>query len=363
MKTRNLLFAAFVAAMAMAACESVLPEQQPPIDEPRTFTVHLGMSGEINVSQNPLTRFTPDDRDLYGIQVYHKPASKNTYTPCAYGLFDNIEDVKLEVTENYNYAIEVILVNDGKDMIHRDSILVDDVPYIGYDEPFYAYNRYPGAKEQSVTIVSNEFTYAEDRYFYNYYDHERDLRFSPVYASDSDFINPRIDTYYGKLVDYTPTTEGAVIDIYMKHMIYGLKVEVGEFFNEGKLEVFLYAAEFNKGYPDTSYDTYTLTPDNKSKEYIYTHYEVGKWYNQTDVTKANCSRDIDFTWTKADGTKVNWQRESILFTRLKETVVTLDYYEDESAGSNNISMHYDDTEMELGYKSYVIGDTQDEYDW
>lgn len=363
MKTRNLLFAAFVAAMAMAACESVLPEQQPPIDEPRTFTVHLGMSGEINVSQNPLTRFTPDDRDLYGIQVYHKPASESGYEPFAYGLFDNIEDVKLEVTENYNYAIEVILVNDGKDKISRDSILVDNVPYVGYDKPFRAYNLYPGATAQSVTIVSNEFTYAEDRYFNSRYDGERDLRFAPAGRPNSDFIGPRLDTYYGKLVGYTPTTEGAVIDIYMKHMIYGLKVEVGEFFNEGKLEVYLRRLEFANGSADGTYETYTLTPDNKNKEYIYSHYEVGKWYNQTDVTKATVNRDIDFKWIKDDGSTVEWQSKSIQFTRLKETVVTLDYYEDESAGSNNISMHYDDTEMELGYKSYVIGDTQDEYDW
>lgn len=356
MKTRNLLFAAFVAAMAMAACESVLPEQQPPIDEPRTFTVHLGMSGEINVSQNPLTRFTPDDRDLYGIQVYHKPASEVGYEPFAYGLFDNLENAKLELTENYNYTFEVILIDDGKDKIFRDSILVDNVPYVGYGRPFEARNKYTGATETSVTIVSNEFTYAKDRYFDNY-----TLSGNIIKTADGKkwyYSAEGIDAYYGKLNSYTPTEDGATIDIYLKHMIYGLKVEVGEFFSEGKIDVDLYYKR------DEDVHKYTLTPENKTLERTYAiAYTLDSWYKQTDVTKATVSLGIDFTWTKADGTKVNWQSKSIDFTRLKETVVTLDYYEDESAGSNNISMHYDDTEMELGYKSYVIGDTQDEYDW
>lgn len=355
MKTRNLLFAAFVAAMAMAACESVLPEQQPPIDEPRTFTVHLGMSGEINVSQNPLTRFTPDDRDLYGIQVYHKPASESGYEPFAYGLFDNLENAKLELTENYNYTFEVILIDDGKDKIFRDSILVDNVPYVGYGRPFEGKNKYKGATEMSVTIVSNEFTYAKDRYFSS-----STISGNGIKTADGkvwyDCVEG-IDAYYGELKGYTPTEDVATIDIYLKHMIYGLKVEVGEFFSEGKIDVVL---------DNSSLDEYkyTLTPENKTLERTYARARLlDSWYRQTDVTKATVYLNIDFTWTKADGTKVNWQEKSILFTRLKETVVTLDYYEDESAGSNNISMHYDDTEMELGYKSYVIGDTQDEYDW
>lgn len=364
MKTRNLLFAAFVAAMAMAACESVLPEQQPPIDEPRTFTVHLGMSGEINVNQNPLTRFTPDDRDLYGIQVYHKPASESRYQPFAYGLFDNLEDAKLEVTENYQYNFEVLLIDDGKDKIFRDSILVDNVPYVGYDKPFYAQNKYSGASQRSVTIVTNEFTYDEHKYFIpDGFNEGLSMVYyrlpNQTYASDNIVHAQGVNAYYGHLNGYTPTEEGSTIDIHVKHMVYGLKIEIGDFFTEGTITASLDLAT------SATVDHYniTMTPENKTFEEIFAYNSFTNWYNYTDITKATANRDIDFTWTKADGTKVNWQKKSIQFTRLKETVVTLDYYEDESAGSNNISMHYDDTEMELGYKSYVIGDTQDEYDW
>lgn len=360
MRTRNILFAAFVAAIGMVACESILPEQQHPIDEPKTFTVQLGMSGEINVSQNPLTRFTPDDRDLYGIQVYHKPASEVNYQRYAYGLFDNIEDVQLEVTENHNYKFEVMLIDDGKDKIFRDSILVDNIPYIGYGEPFYAYNKYNGASSSSITIVSNEFTYGEDRYFWGDGGSEGLDNVKYKTLDGTKCLNAEdINAFYGELKGYTPTDEGSTIDIYLKHMIYGLRVEVGEFLNNGTLTVKL----DSKSSSNNDYHNYTITPENRTLETIYAYSGTSGWYNKTDVTNATTTRYIDFTWTKDDGTTVEWQKQLIEFTRLKETVVTLDYYEDESAGSNNISMHYDDTEMESNYTNYTFGDTQDEYDW
>ncbi len=339
----------------MVACD--VPDPQQPTDEPKTFTVKLGVKGEISVSQNPLTRFTPDNRDLYGIQVYHKPASENSYVPYAYGLFDNIDDVKLEVTENYNYKFEVMLVDDGKDKIFHDSILVDNVPYIGYDYPFYALNKYSGASTSSMTKVSNEFTYAEDKYFKG----DGNKGFPSAYYKNLDgkysYTSPNIDSYYGKLEDYTPTEEGATIDIYLKHMIFGLKVQAGDYLTEGSIKVKFY-------YSGTAFYPFTLTPDNKTIEVTFANgYGLSNWYGQTDITKATTTKDIDFVWTKADGTEVNWQAMSISFTRLKQTVVNLDYYEDSTIGSNTIAIHYDDTEMEKDYKSYIIGDTQDEYDW
>ena len=341
----------------MVACD--VPDPQQPTDEPKTFTVKLGVKGEISVSQNPLTRFTPDNRDLYGIQVYHKPASESGYVPYAYGLFDNIDDVKLEVTENYNYNFEVILVDDGKDKIFHDSILVDNVPYIGYDRPFYGYNQYSGASTNSLTKVTNEFTYAEDKYFKG---NGSDKGFSSVkykaLNATSYGIAADIDSYYGELDAYTPTEEGATVDIYLKHMIYGLKVQAGDFLTNGTISVAV--KESSAG---SAIHTFKLTPDNKTLETTFAHYNVASWYSCTDITKATTSFYIDFTWTKEDGTKINWQVKSIAFTRLKQTVVNLDYYEDSTIGSNTIAIHYDDTEMENDYKSYIIGDTQDEYDW
>lgn len=357
------MFAAFVATLGLVACETPNPQQ--PTDEPKTFTVKLGVKGEISVSQNPLTRFTPDNRDLYGIQVYHKPASESSYVPYAYGLFDNIDDVTLEVTENYNYNFEVILIDDGKDKIFHDSILVDNVPYIGYDYPFYAQNKYSGASTRSMTVVSNEFTYAEDKYFLGYtsYDTGDKQGFSRVsYKYPSAVVLSEIaadlNVYYGEFKEYTPIENNATIDIYLKHMIYGLKVEAGDFLTNGSVSVALKRASGLS--PNW---TFTLTPDNQILEKTFAHYNLSAWYNQTDITKAQASFTIDFTWTKDDGTAVDWQAKQIFFTRLKQTVVNLDYYEDSTIGNNTITMHYDDTEMEKDYTSYTIGDTQDEYDW
>lgn len=361
MKTSKLLFAALIATLGMVACDT--PEPPQPNDEPKTFTVQLGVKGEISVSQNPLTRFTPDNRDLYGIQVYHKPASEGDYVPYAYGLFDNIEDVKLEVTENYNYNFEVVLIDDGKDKIFSDSILVDEVPYIGYDAPFSAQNMYSGASNKSMTKVTNEFTYAKDKYFLGAGTNSAQSGFHQINYRLTDSKKYQyaldVDSYYGELSDFLPTAESATIDIYMKHIIYGLKVEAGDFFTNGSINI---AVKSSSQTSDVLYN-FTLTPDNKVVEHIFAYAYLQRWYLATDITKATGSFYLDFTWTKADGTKVNWQGKGVEFTRLKQTVVKLDYYEDTTIGSNNLAIHYDDTEMEKDYTSYLIGDTQDEYDW
>ena len=101
MKAKHLLFALFALALGAASCENDTPTT--PNQEPKKMTIKLRSTGETDAQYNPLTRFTPDDRDLYGIQVWHKPATTGSYERYAYGLFDSFEDVEIEVTENYKF--------------------------------------------------------------------------------------------------------------------------------------------------------------------------------------------------------------------------------------------------------------------
>ena len=165
MKTRNLLFAAFLFAFGAASCENVVETPVTPDEEAKTYTIKLRAGGEVDVTYDPLTRFTPDDRDLYGVQVWHKPATTGNYEYYAYGIFDNLEDVELEVTENYKYRLEVKLIDDGKDKIYCDSILIDSERYLGYGQPFRGRNKYNASSDVSITQLTNAFTYDSDRYF------------------------------------------------------------------------------------------------------------------------------------------------------------------------------------------------------
>ena len=351
MKTRNLLFAAFLFAFGAASCENVVETPVTPDEEAKTYTVKLRTTGEVDVTYDPLTRFTPDDRDLYGVQVWHKPATTGNYEYYAYGLFDNLEDVELEVTENYKYKFEVKLIDDGKDKIYCDSILIDSKRYLGYGEPFKGRNKYNASSSISITQLTNEFTYDSDRYFNKNYGIQTTDGKTYTYPEGIDF-------YYGKVNDYLPTEDGATLSIYLKHMVTGLKVNIGDYFDNGVIT--LYLSFMDK-------QTFTFTPENKTWETTFACYDYAStWYTDEDTSDswAYHQYGADFKWTKDDGSIVDWKPISIYFYRLKQTVINLEYYgEDDVLGGNSFDIHYEDTEMENDYKSFNFGSAQEDYYW
>lgn len=354
MKTRNLLIATLLFAFGAVACEGIIDFPEKPIDDPRTFTIKLRAGGEADVSYEPLTRFTPDDRDLYGVQVRHKPATTGSYKYYAYGLFDSLDDVELEVKENYMYEFEVKLIDDGKDKIYCDSVLVDSNYYLGYDKPFRARNKYNAASAESITQLTNRFTYDEDKYFV-----------SDTYIKTSngkEYEYPEgVDFYYGKVSDYIATEDGAVLSIYLKHMVFGLKVNIGDFFDNGKITL----SAFDK--------TYTFMPEGKLYETTYAYYNdfdaagdpsYMAWYTTDDLSNTRFTRSLAFTWTKDDGTTIKWKTFSPKFYRLRQTTINLNYYgEDGVLGTNSFDLHYEDTEIEEDYINYSHGSEQDDYNW
>lgn len=351
MKAKHLLFALFALSLGATACENDNIDSQQP-SEPKTYTLKFRRGGEADVTYDPLTRFTPDDRDLYGVQVYHKPATTGSYEYYAYGLFDNVEDMELEVKENYQYKFEFKLIDDGKDKIFCDSILVDNNYYLGYDQPFRGKNKYNGASENSITKLTNEFSYAEDRYFSdNSYIKTTDGKTS-LYPENMDF-------YYGEITNYQPTENGTILSVYFKHMIFGFKINIGDWFDNGKITFSLL---------DKSY---TLKPDNKEFEKTYAHHNASgsygyrDWYGCDDLSKAYYHTTLDFKWTKADETVVDWKSYSnVYFYRLKQTVFNLEYYgEDGVLGNNTFETHYEDTELEKDYRTYSFGSAQSDYYW
>lgn len=346
MKNRNLLIATLLFAFGAVACEGIIDFPEKPIDDPRTFTIKLRAGGEADVSYEPLTRFTPDDRDLYGVQVRHKPATTGSYEHYAYGLFDNVEDMSLEVKENYQYEITVKLIDDGKDKIYCDSILVDSNYYLGYDKPFMGKNMYNGSTSTSITQLTNKFTYASDRYFYN--NSQIRLKDGKTY-----YYPENIDFYYGQINNYIPTEDGTVLSIYLKHMVTGLKINIGDYFDNGKITL----SAFDKNY--------TFTPESKTYETTFAnYYTYSSWYTIEDLSLSTFKETLDFKWVKDDGTVVDWKSFDLQFYRLKQTIINLKYYgEDEVIGSNTFDVHYEDTELENGYSNRQFGAEQDDYNW
>lgn len=349
MKIKHYFMAAFMLCMGMVACETLSEEPTLPEDAPKTFTARFNMTGEINVSQTPLTRFTPDSNDLYAIQVKYRPVSGGSYANYAYGLFDDLSNVTLELVENHYYDFEVIMIDDAKEKIYCDSILVDSKMYHGYGKPFDAYNYYNASASRSITKVSNEFEYSEKKHFD--WSGTTDLMIQ-ITDGKSVYSAANVDAYYAEVDKYVPEADNEEISIYLKKMVYGIRVVACDFLTEGTLKVSIDSQHVQK-----------LSPDSKIYESSFGYLgSASSWYGAVSSDAAKTSVSLDFTWTKDDGTVYNYKATSITCNRLTMTTVNVDFYDDGKVENNKLVMKYEDTEMGEG-KTYTHGDEQEDYDW
>lgn len=355
MKLRHFFFAALASVMAFAACEQEVDPVNPD-NTPEIYTVKLNCTGEIDVNQVPLRAFTPGTNDLYGIQVYYKPdsaSSSTKYAYYAYGLFDDISNVTIDLIANYKFKICVDLIVDGKNQVYSDGVEIESVNYTGYGYPFQAYNNYEGTRDLSITKVTNDFIYSTDCYFYALGEY-----IQLPGTTNNRCIPSGVDGYYGKVVDFVPASDTETISIFMKRMVYGLKVIAGDFLTEGKVDVIReYASNSPVYIPD-----FTLTPDNKEVEVTYLHNYRDEWYDYEELEDAYEYNEITFRWTKDDGTMLSLLPQRIRFNRLKQTIVNVTFYEDPTIEDVNLTVQYEDQVFVEG-GSYTFGDDQSEYEF
>ena len=76
--------------------------------EDKIMTVSVKLNGEISSSETPITRTETDSQDLIGITVY-KNGSR-----FAYGLFDNLDNVTINLLAGAKYKFKCTLIKDAK---------------------------------------------------------------------------------------------------------------------------------------------------------------------------------------------------------------------------------------------------------
>lgn len=351
MKLRHFMFAATLSLLTFAACGE-LSDPVNPDDLPEVYTVKLDCGGELDINQVPLTRFTPDNNDLYGINVYYMPVSGGTYKHYAYGLFDDLSNATIDLIADYKFKFEVDLIDDGKSKVYSDGIQIEEVNYTGYGYPFQAYNNYDGTKSLTITKISNAFTYSEDCYFY-----DLGRRFQ-IPGSTSSYWEPEgVETYYG-VAEVVPTADGETVSVFLKRMVYGIKVVAGDFLTEGTVKV-SFASRDNHSSP-----SFTLSPDNKVVENIYTTLNRPSWYEKEELEDAYSKRIMNFSWTKDDGTVLKLKEQTVKVNRLKQTIINLTFYEDTTIDGAKLAVQYEDQVfVEEGQEIYSFGDDQSEYEW
>lgn len=356
MKFRHFIFAAAVSSIALASCQKNITSDVP-AEKQDTYTVHLACAGELDVTHQPLTKASPDD--LYGIQVYYAPVSGGSYQHYAYGLFDDVSDVSLELIADYKYKFVIDMIVDGKNVVYSSNMneLEDEEVLLGYGAPFKTIDYTSGSYKNTLTSVTNALIISSsDEKYFDRLGYEIQLLDGNTYGYPKG-----VDVYYGRLSDYVPSEDGATIAIHMKHMIYGLKVVADDFLTQGTVTgQFAYRLDYSYHYQDR----FTLTaPDNKEYEAVYAYTNRDDWYDKEIQNDAYVTSYIKFTWDKDENTSLTLDQQSIKMIRMKQTVVNVTFFEDESAGNTKVSMVFDDLEMSENEQTYTFGDDQEEYEW
>lgn len=211
-KFHYLLLLSFL--LFMAACSGDESENIPtPPEKAETYLVSLNLSGDIDVAQEPLTRGTATN-DLYGINVYYSEDG-TTYKNYAYGLFDNKEDMTIELLSGYQYKFACTLVKNGKQSLYYGQAFGNT--YSGYCYPFQT-------NSSNSTMLSNSFilgsTYLEG--IGSGYAHLSSLS-SPSTSNYTQY--PGINRFYGETSGYTPT-KGGQVTIELKRTVFGAKFNI-----------------------------------------------------------------------------------------------------------------------------------------
>ena len=261
MKFSHFIFAAVMGVMTFASCqENITPEN--PAHEQDVYTVQLGFGGEWDVTYEPLTRGN-DNNDLYGIQVYSAPNNeeKTTWSYYAYGLFDNVDNVSINLLKGFKYKFEATMVVDGKNKIGRGY-------EFGYDDPFDVYG---------ITVPDrplNEFQYSVQAYFQHHV-------YGKTSLNNNYYNRPNTERYYGELVDYIPDdSSNGKAKIHMIRTCFGAKfIAQGKLATAGRLEVLMDNA------PTISID---LTQE-KQHDDMYSFSDLRNVYN---YKTGNYSEDI-----------------------------------------------------------------------
>ena len=276
---------------------------------PKEYTVSLKFNGEIETEDSPLTRAETASTDLYGVQVYKDGQS------FAYGLFDNVNDMNLNLLSGSKYKFVVTLIKDGKNIVVKKYGNVYASSY-----PFYSYYI-------TTLLCSNTFTYDKNSLDF--------LGVGKISVNGNEDVSyPEADWYYGELDNYTPMENG-VVNIELKHTVFGLRYEVSGV-TDGTVTIKIENSDrtfFNKA---------DITSDYTSDGSILAFYDIHSSWLYADNYTENLT--VSVKWVRGIGITQDLGSKSIQIKRNIMNVVRIKLGADGSDSSVGITTE-DDSSM------------------
>ena len=262
------------------------------------ITVSLNLGGDITSEESPITRADTESRDLIAIAVY-----KGTQK-FAYGIYDNLNNVTINLLAGAKYRFKCTLIKNAKDVLYFRTQDETSTSRFYWTYPF-----------QSNEICNAPFIYNTG---YNDYS---DANYVSKTGSDSHDYCAAIDRFYGEINDYTPTVNG-VVNIDLKRVSFGLKVKVTGI-TDGSVNVTC----------KNSYNTFA------SLSGLTTSYEgAGEMFSLYNITDAWKYADMDYqeqiqvsvTWVRGIGITQNLGTKNVNVKRNAMNIIHIKLSSDDS---------------------------------
>lgn len=262
--------------------------------------------------KSPVSRAKALSSTVTAIQIFAKPKlGPNTeFKPYAYGLFDDLASLEVNLTKGYIYDFEVTTVVAAKELISTSNI--DN----GFRQPFALIG------SGGVSMVTNSFTYSGTSYLSGLSQGYSALRGAGI--TFKLYNRPTTDRYYGTIKNYDPMrTNRVVIDT--KRVVFGLEFRVANFY-DGEVSVTLQNAP-----------TLTMTPLNfETIKPLFT-FQGTPTGNEWTGDSYFESMSITVLWKKSDGTELTIAQKDIQFSRRRLYTIRITLPLEENSNSIEIN--------------------------
>ena len=268
--------------------EELMVEQD---NNKEVYTIRLNLNGDIQTEESPLSRAETESRDLYGIQVY----KDGKYF--AAGMFDNIDNITVNLLAGGKYKFVCTAIKDGKDKLYYSATTGYGYRY------YYGYNSYRNRFQAFSCYYGNTLWSNSNNFYYSTSsDYSMDyLNYSyTTYSTTSNSTKrcAEIDRFYGEINGYTPKVDG-VVNLDLKRVSFGIKVKVSNII-DGNVTVKCYNDD------NTFINETGLTSDYETVGKIFAMQDIYSAWQYASSYIENITMEV--IWNRGVGVTQSWKK-------------------------------------------------------
>lgn len=276
----------------------------------KSYNVSINICAEVNTSF-PESKGTTSD-DIYGIAFYakNKDQPDASYSPCAYGYFDDLSKVSITMYDNYKYKTALTYIQNAKSLLKKTT----KEEYYG---PFEVY-------DQTPVTIQNKIAYNGVKYLPS--------ANSTDMANGTRYERAPIDRFYGETEDFIPSKDNKTISITAKRVSYGINFIV-KGLTDGNLKITL------NGSPDVIINANSNGSSLPQQKVILCTTNITDAYNFSE-SGTSCYSDLiqtTITWNRDSGDQFLLFTGQLTAQRNKIAIVTINVKDPSLYGAISIT--------------------------